>query len=166
MKAIAITHFTSRQDLVDAICAAVTFWPVVRPFPFAWFRGRLGWTDGVNVFSLYSVIEYILQLLSGRAAVTAPDHTLNGGRMPWHRAHALWNAGAMDAILPHSGGGRHFWLTPTVGGHVQLMYLLRFSWGWARRSWRDGYEHARQLDAEKYFDGLAPRRSRGAEGKS
>ena len=183
LRPATVTAFASREELVCAIGAACTSWPIVRWTPVARFRGRSGWCDGVNPLSLFAAVEHALQILSGRAVVTAPEPMLNGGRMLWHRLHALWNAAALDAILPPSippppptaagrtqeamsaapappapARGRVIWVTPTIGGHIRLRWLLRFSLPWARTLWRDGYEHARALDAAGYFDGLAPRR--------
>ena len=169
-----MSQLRSPAELREAVRAACTFWLIVCPAPFARLRGGGGWCDGVPAFSpLWALTHYLGQLASGRAAVTAPAHTLNGaGGWPHERLHALWNAETMDAILPRAAAAsvaarpgaqprhpRHFWVTPTVGGHVSLRHLLRFSLPWAREQWHNGYAHAAALDEARYWEGLAPRRA-------
>jgi len=69
--------------------------------------------------------------------------------------YALWNCGAMRVMLPRRG--IHLWVSPTVGGHLEIQHSLHVSGWWGAEQWQRGYIHARELDAQGYWNAL-PRR--------
>ena len=142
-----------------AVVASSNVGLLVHPWFARRFRGGF-YADGVNPFSAWCVVDYVRQSLSGLSAVTAPRHTWNGGRMPWHRLHSAWNVGAIAAMLPTNGPGssRHVWVTPTVGGHIDLLRVLLVSGPWVFRLYQQGYEQALSLDQQGYFHELSGRR--------
>mmetsp|Transcript_52620 Transcript_52620/g.118972 ORF Transcript_52620/g.118972 Transcript_52620/m.118972 type:complete len:413 (+) Transcript_52620:79-1317(+) len=149
----AMTGFGSSADLIAAVGASSTVWLVTRMRPLLWLR-QIGafCADGVNPFSLYCLIEYLQQLLSGASERSAPRSTCGGGL---DRIFPAWNCGVMSVLLPRQGNLR--WVTPTMGGRLQLQYILRVSGWWIGEQWRRGYAHARDLDKDGYWQPL-PRR--------
>lgn len=149
-----VTNFTSRHDFINAVAASATVGVMVTPWFARSYRG--GWcSDGVNPFSFWSAAVYAKQLVSGLARVTAPRHTFNGGCMPWHRLHAMWNVGAMACLLP-THEGRHIWVSPTVSGAIRLHLMLLVSGPWVRKLWCAGYDDTARLDGDGYFQALEP----------
>ena len=57
-----------------------------------------------------------------------------------------------------SASRRHIWLTPTVGGHIDLLRVLLVSGPWVFQLYQQGYEHALALDHQNYFEALRERR--------
>ncbi|CAK0851481.1 unnamed protein product [Prorocentrum cordatum] len=156
----AKTAFESREDFVAAAVAASNVFGVVSPVPCRVHRGQFC-SDGVNPFSLYCFVDYTVQWITGRFRTTAPPHIINGDRRwPWNHVYSMWNVGIMDALLPTEryAAERLYWLTPTVGGHIQYQWALRFSGLFTYQQWTMGYRHARELDVKGYFKGLAPLR--------
>lgn len=148
-----MTNFESKTDLVDAIQASSTVWLVVRPNPMRWLAQKAAFcSDGVNPFSFFCVFEYMWHLLTGLYKRTAPSHTAGG----LQTIYAMWNCGVMRKMLPFRG--TKLWLTPTVGGKLLIYSCLRFSTWFMAEQWRQGYAHARELDAKNYWHPL-PRRA-------
>eukprot|EP00435_Cladocopium_sp_Y103_P053614 s72_g17.t1 len=64
-------------------------------------------------------------------------------------------------MLPSSG--KKLWISPTVGGRLNIMYFLRFSGWFIGYQWQQGYLHAQDLDARGYWHSL-PRGGQSAAG--
>eukprot|EP00971_Amphidinium_carterae_P011176 220211-Amphidinium_carterae.1 len=62
----------------------------------------------------------------------------------------------MKSLVP--AGGHHVWVSPTIGGRLQVRHLLHFSAWFAGEQWRQGYAHAAQLDSQGHWSAL-PRRA-------
>ena len=169
LRAAGATDWASNVDFLDAVAASSNVWPVTSPSPLRRFRGA-SCCDGVNAFSLWDNAAYIMQRLRGRTRVTAPSRLFNGGPLNW--IGAIWNCVVMDALLPThpssvspgsarpggGGGEQLYWVSPGEGGHLELLKVLYLNLPWGRHLWRQGYNHAQQLDESGYFEGLAPRR--------
>eukprot|EP00931_Biecheleriopsis_adriatica_P051436 TRINITY_DN29833_c0_g1_i1.p1 TRINITY_DN29833_c0_g1~~TRINITY_DN29833_c0_g1_i1.p1 ORF type:complete len:431 (-),score=34.73 TRINITY_DN29833_c0_g1_i1:229-1416(-) len=146
--------FRSREELMTAIQASSTVWLVVRAWPFRWVNSlRSFCSDGVHIFSITWLLEYAQHLWDGTASRTGP-HAAHPGL---GRLYAAYNCGAMKLLLPHRG--LKIWVTPTVGEHLDVKYCARFSGWFIAEQWRQGYVHARDLDAQGHFQGLTRRRT-------
>jgi len=155
----SINEFSTGQDLVRAISVSSHVGIVVRPLPVTYLESRGAWcSDGCNPFSFYCLFEYLIQLRRGLTQRTAPAHIRQG----LDYIYALWNCGTMRLMLPRDGS--NLWITPTVGGNLDLKFCLRVSGWWAGEQWRRGYAHARELDAQGYWNKM-PRRMMTAENK-
>ncbi|CAE8641117.1 unnamed protein product [Polarella glacialis] len=142
-----VTGFKNREDLKEAVLASSTVWLIVRPWPCRYLACKKWFcADGVNPFSFYCLVEYLLHLRKGLAKRTAPRHTHSGGL---DLIYAMWNCGVMKRLL--SSRGRHIWVTPTVGGRLDLRYALRVSGWFLAEQWCQGYAHTRDLDAQGYW---------------
>jgi hypothetical protein len=91
---------------------------------------------------------------NGGAAQSRVDSTSNPTDTPASSASPI----AESVAQRPRARPRHYWLTPSVGNHINLALVFLLSRSWAHELWRRGYEHARQLDGAGYFDGL-PRRA-------
>ncbi|CAK9041436.1 Hypothetical protein SCF082_LOCUS23945 [Durusdinium trenchii] len=149
-----VGSFTSRDELLDGVLASCNVWLVVRLHPCRFLPSLSAFcSDGVNPYSLYCFWDYLCQRLTGQAEISAP-HEMHGGILD--RIYAIWNCTlAVKVLLPSSG--KRLWVSPTVGGRLNVMYLLRFSGWFIGEQWQQGYAHARDLDARGYWQAL-PRR--------
>mmetsp|Transcript_72793 Transcript_72793/g.115204 ORF Transcript_72793/g.115204 Transcript_72793/m.115204 type:complete len:420 (+) Transcript_72793:64-1323(+) len=143
----SVKSFESKEELISAISASSHVGLVVRPMPWTFFRGVLC-CDGVNPFSLYCFIEYMIQLRRGITHRTAPAYLQQG----LAAIYSFWNCGAMRVILPRKG--KHLWISPTMGGHLKVQYSLCVSRWWMAEQWRQGYAHAKELDKLGYWNAL------------
>ncbi|CAE7573972.1 unnamed protein product [Symbiodinium necroappetens] len=71
------------------------------------------------------------------------------------RIYPIWNCTVMKALLCPKD--RHIWVSPTVGGRLDVKNLLRFSDWFIGHQWQEGYSHAKDLDAAGYWAELARR---------
>jgi len=149
----ALQDFKDRQELIEAVKASSHVGLMVRPTPMAYVAAIDSYcSDGVNPFSFYCFIEYWLQCSNGLTPWTAPSHTFS--RLD--TIYALWNCGVMKVLLPPSGS--HMWVTPTVRNRLDVCNALRVSSWFIAEQWRQGYAHARELDADGYWNAM-PRRA-------
>jgi len=149
----ATPEFDSREDLLWAMRASAHVGIIVQPSPLLFHEKKQAWCcDGVNPFSFYCFFEYLVQLRRGIASRVAPASLMNGV----DAIYALWNCGALRALLPQRG--TKLWVTPTLGGKLDPRSSLRVSAWWTAEQWRLGYEHARELDSQGYWSAL-PRRA-------
>eukprot|EP00928_Gymnodinium_smaydae_P046989 TRINITY_DN31332_c0_g1_i1.p1 TRINITY_DN31332_c0_g1~~TRINITY_DN31332_c0_g1_i1.p1 ORF type:complete len:442 (+),score=106.12 TRINITY_DN31332_c0_g1_i1:70-1326(+) len=148
-----VSDFKSGEQFIDAMMASSHVGAIVRPTPMRYLKQKAAWcSDGVNPFSFYCLIEYLQQRAQGLTAITCPPHTYEG----LQAIYALWNCGAMRALLPRRG--RHLWVTPTVGGRLDIRYSLRVSPRFVAEQWAEGYRHAADLDKQQGFWDVLPRR--------
>lgn len=149
-----VTGLKTRESLIEAVLASSTVWLVVRKAPYRYLSLLKAYcSDGVNPFSFYCFFEYLQHRLSSLACRTAPANTHSRGL---DVIYAIWNCGVMRVLLPQRG--RYLWVTPTMGGRLDLCYCLRFSSWFITEQWRQGYKHARDLDEQGYWN-LLTRRS-------
>lgn len=157
-----VAEFNSREDLEDAVLASSSVWLVTRPFPCRYLPRKAAFcNDGVNPFSLYCFVDYLRQMRGGSAACmaarTAPAHTHSGGL---DRIYAIWNCTVMRVLLPNRG--KHIWVTPTLGGRLDVRFCLRISGWFIAEQWRQGYAHARDLDSQGHWALLCRREAKPA----
>eukprot|EP00929_Paragymnodinium_shiwhaense_P071326 TRINITY_DN36279_c0_g2_i1.p1 TRINITY_DN36279_c0_g2~~TRINITY_DN36279_c0_g2_i1.p1 ORF type:complete len:394 (-),score=49.47 TRINITY_DN36279_c0_g2_i1:122-1303(-) len=147
-----ISQFNDTSDIANAVLASSTVWLIVKAMPVTFVR-QLGiyCSDGVNPFSFFCFFEYAVQACKGLTARAAPKQTWTGLGF----IYAVWNCGVMREMLPRRG--RHIWVTPTVGGHLDIRYALRLSSWFLAEQWESGYRHAAELDAEGYWAPLSRR---------
>lgn len=146
-----IAEFSSRDELEDAVLASSSVWLITRVFPCRYVPRKAAFcSDGVNPFSLYCFIDYLRQMRGGVGACmatrTAPALTHSGGL---DRIYAIWNCTVMRLLLPSHG--KHIWVTPTLGGRLNVRFCLRVSGWFIAEQWRQGYAHARDLDSQGHW---------------
>eukprot|EP00930_Biecheleria_cincta_P001579 TRINITY_DN102713_c0_g1_i1.p1 TRINITY_DN102713_c0_g1~~TRINITY_DN102713_c0_g1_i1.p1 ORF type:complete len:430 (-),score=79.58 TRINITY_DN102713_c0_g1_i1:29-1285(-) len=149
-----VAEFNSRDDLESAVLASSSVWLVTRLFPCRYVPSKAAFcNDGVNPFSLYCFMDYLCQMRGGAGACmatrTAPVHTHSGGL---DRIYAIWNCTVMRVLLPSHG--KHVWVTPTIGGQLDVRFCLRVSGWFIAEQWRQGYAHARDLDSQGHWASL------------
>eukprot|EP00439_Symbiodinium_sp_Y106_P054343 s3130_g7.t1 len=148
-----LSSFPGREELQEAVLASSNVWLVVSFLPWRWLPGTGALcSDGVNPFSLFCFYDYARQLWSRDCQTTAPSH-MHGGILD--RIYPIWNCTVMKALLCPKD--RHIWVSPTVGGRLDVKNLLRFSNWFIGHQWQEGYSHAKDLDAAGYWDELTRR---------
>ena len=148
-----LTSFTSREELLDRLLASSNVWLVVSLQPCRYVPSLGAFcSDGVNPYSIYCFFDYVWQRLNGQYEISAPKHMHAG---IFDRIYAIWNCTVMKVMLPSSG--RNIWISPTIGGRLNIMNFLRFSGWFMGYQWQQGYIHARDLDARGYWQGLSRR---------
>lgn len=148
-----LTSFATRDELLESILASSNVWLVVSLQPWRYVPSLdAQCSDGVNPYSLYCFYDYLRQRLNGQYKVSAPSH-MHAGVLD--RIYAIWNCTVMKVML--SSSGKKLWISPTVGGRLNIMYFLRFSGWFIGYQWQQGYLHAQDLDARGYWQSL-PRR--------
>ena len=129
-----------RADFVEAVLATANAPPVASFAPAK--RCRDGWcADGVNVFSLWCVVPYLRLRLFGGDSSAAPRRAVNGHPLLLlSHFHPMWNLEVLSHTLARTPRSRDYWVTPTVGGHIQIVpWLLLVSRQWIAQLWADGY---------------------------
>jgi len=148
-----LSSFTSREELLDSLLASSNVWLVVSLQPCRYVPSLGAFcSDGVNPYSIYCFFDYLWQRLNGQYEISAPKHMHAG---IFDRIYAIWNCTVMKVMLPSSG--RNIWISPTIGGRLNIMNFLRFSGWFMGYQWQQGYIHARDLDAKGYWQGLSRR---------
>jgi len=144
-----VNSFSNATDLITSMSVSGHVGIMVRPTFLAFFARKNAYcSDGVNPFSFYCFIDYWLQRRRGIQERTAPSYCQNGLDV----IYALWNCGAMRVLLPRKG--KHLWISPAVGGKLDVRNSMRVSDWWAAEQWRLGYAHAKELDAMGYWNDL------------